>query len=153
MRRLASLAAVLAVGLPSTSAADAPDPAAVLDLAQSRGWAEVLALCDLVSFLSTRPNLDADVVLWRDDSSGYLKPLYGPRFRPPHGVADGQVRRAMERLEQSGAVDSGEVRRVRARMERTMLPAFRDPGPLEQDYLGRQRVACRARLSPVLASR
>ena len=153
MGRLAAAAAFLVVGLSSARAADAPDPQAVLDLAQSKGWAETLAFCDLVSFLSTRPNLDADVVLWRDDSSGWLKPLYGPRFRPPNVVIDGQVRRALDRLERSGAVDRREVRRVRARMERRLLPAFRDPGPVEQHYLGRQRVACRARLDPVLASR
>ena len=95
------LLALLAVFAAAPAAAEPRQPLAAFDVSQAPGWAEALAICDLTRFLVLETDLDADVILTPDDRTGWLRPLYGPRFIPPNLIFDGAVKAAYHRLERA----------------------------------------------------
>ena len=119
-----SAAVAVLLGL-AASAAAADAPLQAFDVARAEGWPRALALCDVASFLKTKPDLDADVILARDDRSGWLRPLHGPRFLPPGLFYDEGVRRAFYRLKAAREVDRRSFAAARADIAREMLPRFR----------------------------
>ena len=138
-------AAVLAGSAPADSAPAEPSPA--FRLQDGADWSEVLAICDLTRFLLEQRALDADVILARDDQSGWFRPLLGPRFLPPNLLYDGDVRRAFNRLERAGKVTHASVAEARAMRDRPMLRAFRRMRGSERLFLETQSRTCSARLA------
>ena len=142
MRSLCALVLALAVAAPA--AATAPTRLDRFDVNNSQTWADALALCDLTSFLRTRPSLDADVVLTVDPVSRMDRVLYGPRFQPPSLFFDGRLRRTFDRLEKSGEVDRGSVAAARRRYDLAMFAEFRSAGVRDQIFLEEQADLCTA---------
>ena len=95
MRSLCALVLTLAVAAPAAATTPATRLAR-FDVANSQTWADALALCDLTSFLRTRPALDADVVLTVDPRSRMDRVLYGPRFQPMSLFFDSRFRNAFD---------------------------------------------------------
>ena len=123
--------------------AAAPTPE-TFDVANAGGWAEALAMCDLTRFLATRPDLDADVILATDQSTGWMRPLYGPRFLPPTLFFDREVKQAFHRLERAGEVDKRGFAEARTRFDRPMMRRFRQQRMSDQHFLEDQSRVCHA---------
>ncbi len=125
------------------TAAAAPTPG-LFDVEQAQGWAEALAVCDVTRFLVTRPDLDADVILATDESTGWMRPLYGPRFMPPNLFYDGEVKRAFHRLERAGELERNAFVEARARVDRPMMRRFRQQRASDRRFLEMQSDVCDA---------
>lgn len=140
---LVGLAALLLTG-----AAPRPDWAR-FEVAGAPGWPEALALCDLTRFLLEHRELDADVILARDDNTGHFQPLYGPRFMPPNLLYDGELRRTFFRLQSAGETDRRSVGEARFQLDRPMLRAFRRGAVPERRFLEAQAETCSALVAEV----
>ena len=139
--RLQLVAVVLTTALPLAAAAQTPRHQP-FELQQAQGWAQALALCDLTRFLLIRPDLNADVILARDDPGGWLKPMYGPRFLPPAIFFDGRVRRAASRLEKAGELERRDFAEARASYDRPMMQALGRNTAVDQRFLETQADVC-----------
>ena len=149
LARMTLLALVVLVGVASGPATAAPAQAAHpewerFEVTRAQGWPEALALCDLTRFLLSRPALDADVILTRDDNTGDFRPLYGPRFLPPNLLYDGELRRTFFRLQSEGETDRRSVGEARFRLDRAMFKAFRRGNVEQRLFLENQAETCSA---------
>ena len=142
------LLTALTAGLVLTAAAEPTDR---FKLERTQGWAQALAVCDLTRFLLEQRELNADVILARDDSSGQFRALYGPRFLPPNLLYDADLRRAFFRLERAGAVTRRDVGEARFAVDRPMLRAFRRMRSQDRVFLEEQSRTCSALLADVRA--
>ena len=122
----------------------ASEPLDRFSVAQANGWAEALAICDLTRFLLEQRNLDADVILARDDRSGQFRAIYGPRFLPPNLLYDADLRHAFFRLERAGEVSRRSVGDARFQLDRPMLRAFRRMRSRDRLFLEEQSRTCSA---------
>jgi hypothetical protein len=137
-------AALLAL-LIAVPAAAAPRPRLQeFDVARTENWADALALCDLTSFLRTRPNLDADVIMSPDAWSEHLRPLHAPRFLPPGLFFDKRVRLTFERLEKAGEVDRRGFGAARARHDQALFRSYDRADGTELAFLEEQSKLCAA---------
>jgi len=143
MRSLCALVLALAVAAPA-AATTSPTRLSRFDVANSENWADALALCDLTSFLRTRPSLDADVVLTVDPQSRMDRLLYGPRFQPISLFFDSRFRSMFERLEKSGEVDRKSVAAARRRLDLPMFDEFRVASVRDMVFLEEQAELCTA---------
>ena len=143
MRSLCAFVLTLAVAAPA-AAATTPTRLARFDVANAQTWGDALALCDLTSFLRTRPALDADVVLTVDPRSRMDRVLYGPRFQPVTLFFDSRFRNMFDRLEKSGEVDRGSVAAARRRLDLPMFSEFRVASVKDQVFLEEQAELCTA---------
>jgi hypothetical protein len=112
------------------------------DVSRAVTWADALALCDLTSFLRTRPDLDADVILAPDSWSEQLRALYGPRFLPPGLFFDKRVRLAFERLVRAGELDQRSFGEARARYDRPLFRSYERADAQELAFLEEQSRLC-----------
>jgi hypothetical protein len=143
MRSLCALLLALAVTAPA-AATTTGSRLSQFDVNNSQTWADALALCDLTSFLRTRPSLDADVVLTVDPLSRMDRVLYGPRFQPISLFFDTRFRRMFERLEKSGEVDRSSVAQARRRLDLPMFDEFRVASVKDMVFLEEQAELCTA---------
>ena len=151
-RTALALAAAAAASLAADGATAAPpQPLSSFDVTKLDGWPDALAVCDITAFLRTRPDIDADVILARDENSGWFRPLYRPRFLPPTLFFDSDIRRAFERLEKAGEIDRRSVNEARARWDRPMLRSYDRSGVRERIFLDDQGKVCDALVADVRA--
>ncbi len=139
------LLSALAAG--AVHASGPKEPLAAFDVSSAQGWADTLAVCDLTYFLASRPDLDADVIYARDQSTDWFRPMLAPYFRPPNLFYDEDVKRAFYRLQRAGLVDRAAAFKARARHERSMLQRFRRRGSAEQAFIRDQAGRCDAVLA------
>ena len=142
MRSLCAALLAFAVAVPA--AASTPARLTAFDVNNSQTWAEALALCDLTTFLRTRPSLEADVVVTADPRTRADRILYGPRFMPTSVFFDSRVRLMFERLERAGEVDRRAVGEARRRYDVGMFQAFRLGSVKDMAFLEDQSLLCAA---------
>ena len=143
------IARLLLAVVTGLAVAGASAPLDRFKLERAGGWAESLAVCDLTRFLLEQRELDADVILARDDRTGQFRALYGPRFLPPNLLYDADLRRAFFRLEGAGEVSRRSVGEARFQLDRPMLRAFRRMRSEDRLFLEAQSERCSALLAEV----
>ena len=142
MKPAAQLLAALVAALAAAPAASANETPSTFDVASAAGWPEALAICDVTRFLAKQPNLDADVILAVDDQTGWLRPLYGPRFTPPNLFYDSEIKTAFYRLERAGEANRKGFSEARTRYGQQMLRAFRRYTASDRRFLDQQSQVC-----------
>ena len=136
------LGALLALLIASPAAAAPRARLSDFDVSSVDNWPDALALCDLTAFLRTRPSLDAHVILAPDPSTGWLRPLEGPRFLPLGLFTSRAMKQSFERLEQSGEINRRSFSRARARHDQPMFDSYRRANAADLAFLDEQWSLC-----------
>jgi hypothetical protein len=154
LKTVAAAAALLAAAPAVSAQSRGGAELARYDARAASSLAEQLVLCDLVTFFSNGPDLDAQSVHVRRDAN-YYEPV------PPLAITRGQqwydvdLQRAYFRYRAAGRVDSAQVLAARRNYGMEMERIFRRTRPGERRFFESQARFCKdlARASWRTASR